>query len=223
VKNAECFIGCILYSEYFSGLLALSFSSFLFLACYHLSTNSISKVRYYWLFNVLLLSSISVLYLAMSCDMAWFFRVYLGYILLIGAFLVLFPRIYRVYLAKRYGIERFVELENFLRNLSGSTNSKLFILGSSLPKAFTLGRDVFVTAGIVELLSLEELKAVLAHEAFHVKQNRYPLVGNIRILTFLPGIRFEEYADSFAERVVGRKALESAMKRVAEFYTQDKK
>lgn len=218
MKNVECFLSCLLSSDYLFGILALGFFSFFILVGYFVSRDCLSKVKYYWLFNILLLSSTPVIYLTMSCDMAWFVEVYIAYIITATALLLSIPLLYRFYLMRKYGIERFEELEGFLRDASSSKNSRLFILGSSLPKAFTLGRDVFLTAGIIELLNPDELRAVLAHEAFHVRQNKYPLIRNLRILTFLPGIRLEEYADIYAEKIAGKKALESAKERVARFY-----
>ncbi|MBD1937271.1 M48 family metalloprotease [Microcoleus sp. FACHB-68] len=77
---------------------------------------------------------------------------------------------------------------------------KLFIVPTKSPNAFATGRDpehaaVAVTQGILELLSPEELEAVLAHELTHIR-NRDTLTGAVagtiagaltfagRILTF---------------------------------------
>ncbi|MBW4681292.1 MAG: M48 family metalloprotease [Microcoleus vaginatus WJT46-NPBG5] len=77
---------------------------------------------------------------------------------------------------------------------------KLFIVPTKSPNAFATGRDpehaaVAVTEGILELLSREELEAVLAHELTHIR-NRDTLTGAVagtiagaltfagRILTF---------------------------------------
>ncbi|MBD2041424.1 M48 family metalloprotease [Microcoleus sp. FACHB-672] len=77
---------------------------------------------------------------------------------------------------------------------------KLFIVPTKSPNAFATGRDpehaaVAVTQGILELLTREELEAVLAHELTHIR-NRDTLTGAVagtiagaltfagRILTF---------------------------------------
>src|SRR5574342_316118 len=46
--------------------------------------------------------------------------------------------------------------------------SELFIIDRAKPLAFTLGRKVFVSVGMCELLSRKELEAVLLHELYHV-------------------------------------------------------
>ena len=60
---------------------------------------------------------------------------------------------------------------------------KVFIIPSEAPNAFATGRNpnhaaVAITAGIVRLLSREELTGVMAHELAHVK-NRDILIGTI--------------------------------------------
>src|SRR3989338_10103724 len=60
---------------------------------------------------------------------------------------------------------------------------KLYLLPSATPNAFATGRStkraaVAVTAGLLEIMSEEELKGVLAHELSHVK-NRDTLVMSL--------------------------------------------
>jgi len=182
-----------------------------------MSKESLTKVRYYWLLNVLILSNIPLLYLTMLCDMLWFLKIYIIYVAVAMLVLLTIPVFYRLYLSRKYELTRFLEMESLLRKLSGSAKAKLYIFGSALPKAFTLGKDVFLSAGIIDLLDPEELKAVIAHEAFHVKQNRYPLIRNFKILTFLPSTKLEEYADLYAEKIAGE-WLESAKEKIRNFY-----
>ncbi len=182
-----------------------------------MSKESLTKVRYYWLLNVLILSNVPLLYLTMLCDMLWFLKIYLIYVAVAMLVLLTIPVFYRLYLSRKYELTRFLEMESLLRKLSGSSKAKLYIFSSALPKAFTLGKDVFLSAGIIDLLDSEELKAVIAHEAFHVKQNRYPLIRNFKILTFLPSTKLEKYADLYAEKIAG-KYLESAKEKIRNFY-----
>jgi heat shock protein HtpX len=156
----------------------------------------------------------------MSCDMLWFLKIYFIYAGFAVIFLLIMPKVYKAYLSKRYTVERFREMEHLLRKWSNSAKARLYIFGSAVPKAFTVGRDVFISAGMVDLLDIEELKAIIAHEAFHVNQNRYPLLSNFKILTFIlyPEKKLEVLADSYAEKIMGKIYLSSAKKKLKNFY-----
>lgn len=70
-------------------------------------------------------------------------------------------------------------IERMVQDLAGKDNlpmPKLYFVDTPIPNAFATGRNkdnavVAVTRGITELLNDNELKAVLAHELGHVKNN----------------------------------------------------
>lgn len=78
------------------------------------------------------------------------------------------------------------ELYNMVRELAMSANlpmPRLFLIPNDTPNAFATGRNpehavVAVTEGLMRLLTLDEIRGVLAHELSHVK-NRDILVGSI--------------------------------------------
>lgn len=78
------------------------------------------------------------------------------------------------------------ELYAVVRDLTqraGMPMPKVYVIPSGAPNAFATGRDpnhaaVAATAGIVKLLSREELTGVMAHELAHVK-NRDTLIGTV--------------------------------------------
>jgi heat shock protein HtpX len=66
---------------------------------------------------------------------------------------------------------------------AGLPTPRVFVIEDPTPNAFATGRNpqhavVAVTTGIVQLLSAQELKGVLAHEMAHIK-NRDILVGSV--------------------------------------------
>jgi len=220
MKNAECLVTCFSSSGYKFYLFILLVLVIVSIIGYFTSKNGISKVKYYWLLNVFLILSTVVLYLSMSCDMLWFLKIYIMYVGFVTLFLLGMPVAYRGYISGKYGVERFEGKEHLLRKWSNSAKARLYIFGSAVPKALTIGKDVFISAGMVDLLTVEELNAVIAHEAFHVNQNRYIFLNNFKILTFMvfSGTKFEVLADLFAEEVVGERYVKSAKMKVRNFY-----
>ncbi len=54
--------------------------------------------------------------------------------------------------------------EVFVNNLI--EGAKVYYYDSALPAAFALGKCIFLSIGMLELMDEEELKAVIAHEAW---------------------------------------------------------
>ncbi len=93
------------------------------------------------------------------------------------------------------------------------TKATVYYYDSAVPKAFASGRSIFVSLGLLETLSDDELKAVLAHEAWHVRNNsRAPYLKQLALMTFSSPRESElEYmADRFAAEIAGSEALFSA-------------
>ncbi len=93
------------------------------------------------------------------------------------------------------------------------TSATVYYYDSAVPRAFAAGRSIFISLGLLELLNDDELKAVLAHEAWHIRNNaRTPFLKQLGIMTFSshknPGL--EKMADSFAASIAGSEALSSA-------------
>ena len=93
------------------------------------------------------------------------------------------------------------------------TSATVYYYDSAVPRAFASGRSIFVSLGLLEALSDDELKAVLAHEAWHVRNNsRTPYLKQLALMTFTSPKESEmEYmADCFAAEIAGSEALFSA-------------
>ena len=93
------------------------------------------------------------------------------------------------------------------------TSASVYYYDSAVPKAFAAGRSIFVSVGLLEILDEDELKAVLAHEAWHIRNNsRTPFLKQLSFMTFSYSSEseLEDMADSFAANVAGKEALASA-------------
>ncbi|MBI4141171.1 M48 family metalloprotease [Candidatus Woesearchaeota archaeon] len=106
--------------------------------------------------------------------------------------------------------------------------AQLFVVDKALPVAFSLGKSVFVSVGMFELLSKKELEAVLLHELAHVKNNSaWSKFSTNFVRIFSPvawfsgshSVEAEEIkADSFAIKAQGtKKFLMNAKKKVSLF------
>lgn len=215
MNSFQCAIQCFENSGMLIPTLIVASGFLISLAGYFVVRDNIEKLRFYWSANILALVNAPIFYFSMSCDMLFFAKIYFTYAFLVISGIFSFPQIYRVYLRKRYGYERDYELERLLGL------ERVYLLNTSFPLAFTLGRDVFISAGIVEILDESELLAVLYHEKFHVIENRTPFLNKLKFLTFLPFSqeKIEKMADEYALRFVDRRSLEGAKKKLEEFYS----
>ena len=133
----------------------------------------------------------------------------------------LLPYIYRK-MAKPLSIRAF-------KNLCVLTgiSAELYLIDKAKPVAFTLGKKVFVSVGMFELLSKKELEAVLLHELYHVKSRAswgkfstgfVKLFSPIAWFSASSVEREEECADAFAVKIQNTKQfVNSAKKKVSVF------
>jgi Zn-dependent protease with chaperone function len=63
--------------------------------------------------------------------------------------------------------------------------AKLYYYDSAIPRAFISGKIIFLSMGMLELMDDLELKAVLAHEVWHLcHKNKMPLLKQLSLMTF---------------------------------------
>ncbi len=101
-------------------------------------------------------------------------------------------------------------VQGFVNQLTSAT---VYYYDSAAPRAFAAGRSIFISIGLLEILNDDELRAVLAHEAWHIRNNsRMPYLKQLAIMTFSSHKKSElEYmADCFAAEIAGNEALCSA-------------
>jgi Zn-dependent protease with chaperone function len=79
------------------------------------------------------------------------------------------------------------------------------VLSSQKIKAFVYQKNIYVTMGLLERLDEEELKAVIAHEIYHLRHSPNKLLSSILALTSLTFKRHnDDYrADKYAAQSIG--------------------
>lgn len=134
---------------------------------------------------------------------------------------LLIPRLYKR-LSKSLSLRMFSQL----CKLTG-IKAELFLIDKAKPVAFALGKKIFISVGMFELLSRKELEAVLLHELHHVKARsswgKFS-AGFVRIFSpiawFSPSSveQEERAADAFSSKFQNTsKYLESAKAKVELF------
>lgn len=138
--------------------------------------------------TVLLLGSLTALLLYVGNLMGGMQGLTFAFIIVmamnVGSFFFSDKLVLKMYKAKE--VEQSHKLYRFVNDLRRTAHipmPKVYIIPTQSPNAFATGRDpkhsaVAATEGIIDLLSDDELKGVLAHELTHIK-NRDTLIATI--------------------------------------------
>jgi heat shock protein HtpX len=163
------------------------------------------------------LAIISTFYL-MKCDGMLTIYLYSGYAVISTAVIFGALRFYDRLMIKRLNAKPIGNVIGWIQEFTGRlANATVYYYDSAVPRAFAAGKSIFVSLGLLELLTDDELKAVLAHEAWHIRNNgRTPFLKQLAIMTFSSTGRgeLEDLADRFAEEIAGSEALLSARRKV---------
>lgn len=219
-KELECYIACITGS----GLLPLIgvqiFLVFLFFGLYLKSKTPALRLSAFIAAQLSMVFIIGTIVSAMQCSEMLTIEIYAAYVVLSTVFIMFLPRIYHIILIKRYRAQPVRDLidwpEKFVDELSVGT--KVYYYDSAIPKAFASGKAIFLSMGILELMSELELKAILAHESWHIRNNnKTPILRQLSLMTFTKNRSQDEleiFADAFAEAVVDKEAIRSARRKL---------
>ncbi len=160
---------------------------------------------------------ISTFYL-MKCDNMLSFYLYFGYAGISSIIIFGILRFYDRVMIRHLNAKPIGNVIGWIQDFTeGLTNATVYYYDSAVPRAFAAGRSIFVSLGLLEMLTDDELKAVLSHEAWHIRNNkRTPYLKQLAIMTFSsPGTgELEELADLFAAEIAGSDALSSARRKI---------
>lgn len=159
------------------------------------------------------LAIITTFYL-MKCNGMLTIYMYLGYSLVSGIVMFGVLRFYDIFMIRRLGARPIGDIIGWMQEFTGKlANATVYYYDSAVPGAFAAGRSIFLSLGLLEMLDNDEIKAVLAHEACHIRNNtKTPFLRQLAVMTFSSPKKseIEELADRFAEDIAGSEALSSA-------------
>ncbi len=211
-----CYAECVNNSDLLPLITFLIVVS-LFLFTFYLKTKTpIHRVISFAGAQLSMVGAIAATFSTMECSRMLTIEVYLAYVLISTGVMLFLPGLYYKILIRRHNARPISEIvdwaDDFVNKLAN--NSQIYYFDSAIPKAFASGKAIFVSVGMLEIFDQQELKAVLAHEAWHLRHNnKTPILRQLSLMTFTkyrPEQELELMADRFAEEIVGKGPLESA-------------
>jgi heat shock protein HtpX len=162
--------------------------------------------------------SIALTYYLMECSEMLSLYLYSAYLAVSTLMILGALRYYDRIMIRKLGAKPAGSVLNWTQEFVDMlTSAKLYYFDSAIPRAFASGRSIFISIGLLEMLDDDELKAVLAHEAWHIRHNsRMPFMKQIALMAFSSSAdpELECNADRFAAQIAGSEALLSARNKV---------
>jgi heat shock protein HtpX len=162
--------------------------------------------------------SIAVTYYIMECSEMLSLYLYSAYLAVSTLMILGVLRYYDRIMIRKLGAKPAGSVLNWTQEFVDMlTSAKLYYFDSAIPRAFASGRSIFISIGLLEMLDDDELKAVLAHEAWHIRHNSsMPFMKQLALMAFSSSSdpELECMADRFAADIAGSEALLSARDKV---------
>ena len=156
-------------------------------------------------------SAIVVGIVSMSCPMFQWIWAYLGVV----SFGLLTLSLVR-YCLTRKGQTNHAGLSSYVATLEAQFGIPIRVIDTQRICAFAHRRAAYLSVGLLERLDKEEVTAVVAHEAYHVKHSPSKLVSSIAALSSLTFVPFsdERSADQYAADIAGTDTLAHALRKL---------
>ncbi len=203
----ECFYVCLSAAGLVIPLLVLTFiTAGLFLA-YRMDRGLKPLFGAQVAMTVLISTSLA----SMECYMSNWVWFYMGVVLTGAAVLGLLRTFDRLRL-ERCSLGTFAGLEE----LEDEFGVAIVVLDTQRVRALAYRDTVYLSVGLLERLDDDQLRAVVAHEAYHLEARSPWMLSSLLALTSLTFLRYsdEHEADSHATRLVGGDALAGALERL---------
>ena len=216
IEEIRCYVTCITGS----GLLPLIgvqiFLALLFFIFYLKARKPLLRIFSFIATQLFMLFAIGTIFSAMRCSQMLTIEIYTAYVILSTLAVIFLPKVYYKILIKRYKAKPLTDIidwpQAFVNTLT--EEAKVYYYDSAIPRAFISGRIIFLSMGMLELMDDLELKAILAHEVWHLRHNNeMPVLRQLSLMTFTKNRSKDELeilADTFAGEIVDMSAVESA-------------
>lgn len=219
-KEIDCYIECIKNSHLLPLVVVEIFLALLLFVFYIKTRKPVIRILSIITAQLFMLSAIGTIISTMQCSQMLTIEIYSAYVVLSTLVIILLPRVYYRILIKKYNAKPIIDImdwpQNFVNTLT--EKSKVYYYDSAVPRAFASGKMIFLSIGMLELMNDLELKAILAHEVWHLRHNNQtPLLRQLSLMTFTKNLsedELESLADIFAGEVVNRGAVESAREKL---------
>lgn len=215
-EEVQCYVTCITGSGLLSLIGIQIFLVLLFFAFYLKARKPFTRIVTFFASQLCMLFVIGTIVSAMQCSHMLTIEIYTAYVILSTLIVLLLPKVYYRILIKRYKSRPLAELMEwpkvFVKSLA--EEAEVYYYDSAVPRAFSSGKIIFLSMGMLELMDELELKAILAHEIWHIRHNnKTPILRHLSFLTFTKNRSEDELeilADSFAGEIVNINAVRSA-------------
>jgi len=156
-------------------------------------------------------SAIVVGIVSMNCAMFEWIWAYLGVV----SFGLLTLSLVR-YCLTREGETNHTGLSSYVATLEAQFGIPIRVLDTQKIRAFAHRRAAYLSVGLLERLDEDEVTAVIAHEAYHVKHSPSKLVSSLAALSSLTFVPYndEHSADQYAADIAGKDTLARALRKL---------
>lgn len=207
MNGLECFIFCLIESSLLLPIIIIIGFISLFLFKFIKKRNFESLL----ISQTLMTSVIAISLISMSCTMFNWLWIYLG-IILIGSLMVFIIKI----LLDNDLDKNIINSSFFINDFIKEFNVPIKIIDTQKIKAFHYRKKIYLSVGLLERLEKEEIKAVIAHEVYHLKYSPNKIISSILALSSLTFKRYNDElsADNYAVKISGLNNLTNAFKKL---------
>jgi heat shock protein HtpX len=156
-------------------------------------------------------ASIVVGLVSMNCPMFQWIWVYSG-VVSSGVLVLMLVR----YWVAREARKNTVPLSSYVLPLEKEFGIPVRVIDTQKMRAFVHGKAAYLSVGLLEHLNRDEVRAVVAHEAYHLKHSPDKLIPSLLALSSLTFKSYndEHLADKYAAKVAGEDNLARALNKL---------